>query len=151
MLTAATLHHLAAFTCPGCQQSLGRFHAYPITDPSALLLYLTEQPPMHLSCAETAIEGQQTTAAIYIVKAAPKAASAALVRLHPEDPETVYMRMFSPDSIHFPLTLTYDQIRDWILPAVAAAKQQATSNEELQELVGQIARLHAFLPHKPTA
>ena len=149
MLTAATYHHLAAFTCPGCKQSLGRYHAYPLTDPAALLSYLTESPPMHLSCAEKAIAAKHATAAIYVVKAAPKAPSAALVRLHPEDPATVCLRLFTADTIHFPLTLSYDEIRDWLLPAVEDAHHRSSSREETLELVGQIARLHAFLPHIP--
>lgn len=63
MLTPQTLQHLAAFTCPVCGGPLGRYHAYPVTDPSTLLNRLTQHAPHHRACALQVTEDIIATAA----------------------------------------------------------------------------------------
>jgi hypothetical protein len=52
MLSPLTLAFLARYTCPRCEQPLGRFHAYPLLCPSQLISLTSELAPMHLHCAE---------------------------------------------------------------------------------------------------
>lgn len=172
MLSPETLRAIAAFECPACQRPLGRFHAYPVLDPATLLSGLTEHAPMHLECArnhteDTLHEGRADTlvrlSVITVIKAAPRSPSAKLIRLHPEDPSTIFLRLFSPDQVQFYHVTPHDhsmivrpaeytEIQQWLEPALAAAMNAAGGNaEELAELTQTIARLHKFLPKRPSA
>ena len=157
MLTATTRQHLAAFTCPHCSEPLGRFHAYPITDPATLLSRLTQAGPGHLECVQDHLEATAGLHAIYIVKAAPQAPSAALVRLHQEDPDSIHLRLFSADRILFRHVTLHDrsaivrpadyaEIQSWCLPTIEAAATAAQTDDERTEITLSIALLHKHLP-----
>lgn len=172
MLTPRTKHHLAASTCPRCGEPLGRFHIYLLTDPVDVLRQTTEAGPLHRDCAlehaEAEHRAQQAADpafphtlifALYTVKASPTAPSARIIRLHPEDPATSQLLLFTPEEITFylqtldgPQAITrpadYAEIESVMEPATAEAGQGA-SPAELEELLHQITRLHKFLPKRP--
>jgi hypothetical protein len=118
MLSPVTLSFLARYTCPRCSKPLGRFHAYPLLCPSQVISLTTALAPMHLHCAEEHAEDIITSSqgdgvsdpvssatnrlrVIAVVKAAPQSPSARLTRLHPEDPFTSTLLLFTPEAVHF--------------------------------------------------
>lgn len=117
MLSPLTLSFLARYICPRCQQPLGRFHAYPLLCPSQVISLTSEIGPMHLHCAEEHAEDVIAGSAdvssapapalplplrvIAVVKAGPQSPSARLTRLHPQDPATSTLLLFTPDAVHF--------------------------------------------------
>lgn len=138
MLSQATLTHLARYICPRCEQPLGRFHAYPLLCPSQLISLTTDLAPMHRHCAEKHAEDVITSSqgdgvsnpvssatnrlrAIAVVKASPTSPSARITRLHPEDPTTATLLLFTPDTVHF----------HHITPAGAAQAIRPATNEEV--------------------
>lgn len=172
MLSPSTLTHLTAFTCPRCGQALGRFHVYLLTDPADVLRQTTEHGPMHRECAEEQAEAAHRAQiaadpafprtlcyALYVVKATPSTPSARIIRLHPEDPASKYLLLFTPEEITFylqtldgPQAITrkadYDEIAAVMEPAAEQAGEGASA-EEQEELIHQITRLHKFLPKRP--
>lgn len=119
MLSPLTLDSFTRHNCPRCQQPLGRFHAYPLLHASQVISLTSELAPMHLHCAEEHAEdliatvGTRCAASdsaapaalplrvIAVVKASPTAPSARLTRLHPEDPATSTLVLFTPETVHF--------------------------------------------------
>lgn len=172
MLSPSTLHHLVAFTCPRCGEPLGRFHVYLLTDPVDVLRQTTEHGPMHRDCAQEQAEAAHRAQidadpafprllcyALYVVKATPSTPSARIIRLHPEDPASKYLLLFSPEEITFYLqTLDgpqaiarkadYDEIAAVMEPAAEQAGEGASA-EEQQEIIRQIIRLYKHLPKRP--
>jgi hypothetical protein len=172
MLTPRTLQHLAHHTCPRCGQPLGRFHVYLLTDPVEVLRQTTEHGPMHRDCAHEQAEAAHRAQiaadpafprtlcyALYVVKATPSSPSARIIRLHPEDPASKCLLLFSPEKITFylqtldgPQAITreadYDEITAVMEPAAEQAGEGASA-EEQEEIVRQVHRLHKFLPKRP--
>ena len=172
MLSPQTLHHLTHYTCPRCGQPLGRFHVYLLTDPIDVLRQTTEHGPMHRDCAQEQAEAAHRAQidadsafprllcyALYVVKGTPASPSARIIRLHPEDPASKYLLLFTPEEITFylqtldgPQALTrkadYDEITAVMEPAAEQAGKGASA-EEQEEIVRQVHRLHKFLPKRP--
>lgn len=110
MLSPSTLQHLGHYTCPHCQQPLGRFHAYPLLQAAQVISFTSDLAPMHRMCAEEhqqqllqAQPPDQLTrlSVIAVVKASPRSPSARIIRLHPADATTTTLHLFTPDTIHF--------------------------------------------------
>lgn len=147
MITPTTHQHLGSYTCPRCKAPLGRFHAYPIQEPSQVISLCLETAPMHKQCAEIHLEETQThpVQALAIIKATPTSPSARLVRLHPEDASTTQLHLFTPEDIHFlhitpcgDATITRaasnEEVFAWMETAIAAAMQKATGTDEIKEI-----------------
>lgn len=165
MLTNETRAHLAEYTCTRCGEPLGRFHVYPVLDLAQVIRQTSETAPMHLECAEEHAEAatpQVPLYALYVVKAAPRSASARVIRLLDHDPASAVLHLYSPDSIKFkvqtfdgPHVITrpaeYDEIKDAMIAAIADMMQSSPSKTEQQEIAAQIALLHKHLPQIPTS
>lgn len=156
MLTLIQKRHLRAYTCPACGNPIGRIHSYPVTT-DTLLSRLTDTVPMHPTCAEKALSEFPDGLIIWTVKtSSPKQPSG---RLFDRAEGDLFIHLHSPSKIDFfvqqgtensePRTLTYEQIRELMLPAIARARDAATSEDEITELARAIAALHPYLP-KPT-
>lgn len=157
MLSPITLAFLARYTCPRCEQPLGRFHAYPLLCPSQVISLTSELAPMHLHCAEEHAEDVIAGSAdvssaqvrcIAVVKAGPTTPSARLTRLHPEDPATSTLLLFTPEAVHFhhitpagPVAqiirpATNEEVFHWMEPAVQDAMSTARpGTDEHRELL----------------
>lgn len=173
MLSPLTRQHLAAYTCPRCGHSLGRFHVYCLTAPVDVLRQTTEHGPMHLECAKEHAEAAHRAEleadptfeknllyALYVVKGSPAAPSARLIRLLDNDEATAQLHLFTPEHITFyhqaidgPHALVreaeYDEIEAAMHPCVTALLAACQSDDERQELQNQISRLHKHLPSRP--
>lgn len=108
MLLPTIAHHLGTFTCPQCNEPLGRYHAYHLHQPGMLLSQLADHAPCHLGCIEAALEETElqngpVITCIATVKASPTSPSGRLVRLpHPETGEpTAHVHLFTPDTLRF--------------------------------------------------
>ncbi len=171
MLTKIQSAHLKAYTCPACKKALGRFHCYPVT-PATLLSRLTDTVPMHLDCAKKAapllletlidraswLSDDQHAAIIWVVKASSPSAPSA--RFFERSEGDLMLHLYSPERIDFyistgstvPETVeamerpSYNQIRDLMFPAIRAAREAATSEEEIDDIARAIAALHHYLP-----
>lgn len=173
MLLPTIAHHLGTFTCPQCNEPLGRYHAYLLNRPAQILSQLAEHPPAHLGCIEYALENPDTIppadpsepvipnniTCLVTVKAAPTTPSARLVRLpHPETGEpTPCLHLFTPDTLRF-LHLTWsaghivtrpatpEEIINWMTPALADALTKATTGDEQRTILHQLGLIGSRLP-----
>lgn len=152
MLTLIQKRHLAAYTCPHCDRKLGRYHAYRIV-PDTLLSRLTESLPSHLECALDAPPPTEETDTILIWTVKSRSPTSPSARVFERLPGDLHLHLFTPDSLTL-LTaagspLRYEQIRELMFPAIARARDAATSEDEITELARAIAALHPYLP-KPS-
>lgn len=162
MLTSIQLRHLRAYTCPSCKLPLHRVHSYPV-NPAALLSRLTDTVPMHGGCARFAApllmeDPANRVAIIYKVKSSSSTApSGSLFELVAGSGD-MHIRLHSPEEILFLVPgeegtatrkATYQEIQAVMLPAIRAAHEAAETQEEIDEIVRQIAVLHRFLPKPP--
>jgi hypothetical protein len=159
MLTREILLQIASDTCPGCQRPLGVHHAYPVTDPETLLTMLTDHPPRCLTCATEIAEaqpepedGRPHLAVVIVVKVSSiSMPSGRLLKLHPEDPATWRIHLYTPKDIHFRAQMirpaTNEEVQSWLTPALEhLSATLAPDTEPHRELITQIARLQRHLP-----
>ena len=169
------LQSLADHTCPYCRQPLGRSHAYPVTDPSTLISLLTPYAPHHRDCAEemaalhilgsfSSLEMSESPAPLPVhlivvltVKATPTGPSGRLVRLSPEDPDSLRLHLFQPETITFrpygeDRPATNEEAEAWMSESIAVAASHAPpGSDEYQEIARQLARLQPHLPRRVAA
>ena len=178
MLPPLTLLALRRHTCLWCEKPLTDEHAYPTLYPVTLLTQLTEIGPHHIDCGRKHIEEALHSnklihqhayiSAIWVVKANTSSPSGRIIRMHDEDPDSTTLHLFSPLHIEFRHTTAflpaarakyfalatrpaaYEEIQNWMLPAVQAA-QTSASQDEQHEIAVQIALLHKFFPPRPKA
>ena len=155
MIPASLLALRAAYTCPWCRNPIGRLHAYPVT-PDTLISRLTDTAPMHPTCALAASAAAHWRPVIWTVKTSSPGVPSG--RLFERSEGDWFIHLQTPHRIDFyqpetenreRRTLSYEQIREMMLPAIRTARDAATSEEEIDEIARAIASLHRFLP-KPT-
>lgn len=161
MLTPDTLAHLSQLVCPQCKSPLGRFHTYPVTDPSTLITQLTEHAPHCWTCAEALCETNAGgLCVLYQVRVGANMASGRLMRTTPEA-ESLCLHLFSPHKVFFRVvehrpqaTITYPatlaQIYPYLEPAIAARAAAATTTDERRNIAVQLAIILARADFAPT-
>jgi hypothetical protein len=152
MLTLIQKRHLRAYTCPTCGNPIGRLHSYPVTT-DTLISRLTDTVPMHPTSAHKALGATGDLLIVWTVKtSSPKQPSGRLFERLPGD---WFIHLQTPERIEFHRPtengepVTYDQIRETMMPAIRTARDAATSEEEIDDIARAIASLHRFFP-KPT-
>ncbi len=168
MLTRETLLQIASNTCPGCERPLGVHHAYPVTNPETLLTMLTNHAPRCRECATRLAESMPSPAdgrphlvVVIVVKVSSIGMpSGRLLKLHPEDPETWRIHLFTPKEIDFRHLTPHDRAQmirpatnmeaeDWITPALQHLSATiAPGSDEHRELIRQISTLQRHLPKR---
>lgn len=168
MLTSATLLTLQSGQCPRCEKILGVHHAYPVTNAETLLTLLTEHAPHCRECATEITEalpppedGRPHLAVIVVVKASNIGMpTGRLLKLHPEDKDTWFIQLFTPNQIVFAHVTnatqaqivrpaTNEEAQAWLTPAMQHLSATiAPGSDEHRELIRQIATLQRHLPKR---
>lgn len=174
MLSPLTLIALQRHTCVFCEKPLTEEHTYPLIEPGQLLSQTTDTGPHHRACAVERLEdilrkdpntevNHGYIAALYTVQAAQHSPSGRILRIHDHDPDSTVIHLFSAFNIEPIVTIvspspfprskdrhlvtrpaTYEEVEQWVLPAIQDATLGVPEAEK-QEVVRQIARLHAYL------
>ncbi len=139
--------------CPACCKPWQPAHAY-LVEPETCLSRLTTAVPMHYLCAKELMGGlsKDQIHILWVVRSSSKEVPTFKYFDTLDGENRIQRQLFSPTRIEFWLNgkfATYDQIYEHMEPALIAARDRATTADEITSLTQQIAWLHRYLPPAP--